>query len=355
MIRTTSHFRTAVGVASMISGSILAAGTQTAPASEWRIAQRLDSGRVIVMLTSDEASITPEERDPLGPSLPKPSDEFLASFFEGVRWIPAPLGRRLTKSTAALGDRWALDGGRAGWFETSVNDFVLTSAGCFDVGAMMASVASSQRDAFSRVRGKYFVMRPMAGWSPPSGPMTLGSMSYAISQNDRAAIERLLQDEFRRTSPALLAELKAGHDASLFEAQRTAYARIAAGGAQLRFDAQAFRLTPDAFPRLFVRAIWTLDGKTAYAMSAWVRTAPALGIEQTDTHTAKFAFFGEFQYDPIEQEMNGEVLGVTDIDRDGLAEVLMLYRFYEGISIELQRYPSIGPGANAIAKFGAGC
>lgn len=46
----------------------------------------------------------------------------------------------------------------------------------------------------------------------------------------------------------------------------------------------------------------------------------------------------------------------ADVDRDGLAEIVVLYHYYEGISIEASKYPPAGPSSpKIIAKFGAGC
>jgi hypothetical protein len=342
----------------MCCGAALASPGQDtykpASAFEWKIAQRLDSGRVVIMLTDEDAAITNIEHDALEPMIPKPAGEFLADFLDGIRPLPPEMGRRLTKSTVAVGDRWAIDAGRGGWFNTSIDGFVL-NGGCSETAAVVASISRDKLAAFSSVRDKYFPAHATSGWTPPAKTSSVGSMAYVVTQSDREKIGGVLRQAFERDSPALLQQMSQDAHAGGIDDWREKYKRIAAGGGRIDFDTQAFRLTPDGFPRLFVRATWTLDGKTAYAMSAWMRTAPALDIEQADTHTAKFAWFREFQYDPIGLGMNGEVLGVTDIDRDGLAEVLMLYRFYESISIELQRYPSVGPGVNTIAKFGSGC
>jgi hypothetical protein len=338
---------------------VLAAHRQGAhkPASafEWKIAQRLDSGRVVIMLTDEDAAITNVEHDALDPMIPKPAGEFLASFLDGLRPLPADMGRRLTKSAVAVGDRWAIDAGRGGWFDTSIDGFVL-NGGCSETAAVMASISPDKLAEFSSVKDKYFPAHTTSGWAPPARATAVGPMAYVVTPDQRAKIESVLRQAFERDSPTLLQQMSQDSHAEGVDAWRDKYRRIAAGGGQINFDTQAFQVTPDGLPRLFVRAVWTLDGKPAYAMSAWLRTAPALGIEQSDTHTAKFAWFSEFQHYPMEPKENGEVLGVTDIDRDGFGEIVMVYYYYESISIEVSKYPPAGPGSpRVVAKFSSGC
>ena len=197
----------------------------------------------------------------------------------------------------------------------------------------------------------------MSGWTPAVKNTAVGPIAYAVTENGRQAIESVLQQTFERESPKILEELTRGVRRDGIDDLRQKYRRVSAGGARINFDVQAFRLTPDGLPRLFVRAVWNLDGKTVFLMSAWLRTAPALEIEAADLHAAKQAVWLDFKYDgPMEPSYLGEVLNITDVDRDRFAEIVMLYHYYEGISIEISKYPPTGPGgAQVIAKFGAGC
>jgi len=345
----------------LLSCAAAGAARQTAfkPASsyQWKIAQRLDSGRVVIMLTDEDAIIPTAEHEALAPVMPKPAPEFLAVFLEGVRPLPVEMGRRLTKNATAPGDRWAIDAGRAGWFETSVDGFVLAGGGCSEFAAAMASIEPAKLAAFSKVREKYFPARLVSGWAPPAAATAVGPMAYVVTPNDRQNIEALLRRAFEQESPKILQKMAADKNAIGVDEMRERYRRIAAGGGRINFDVQPFRLTPDGLPRLFVRAIWNVDGKSAFLMTAWVRTAPVFQIESADFHAAEQQFWLSFKLDgPAELSSLGEVLSIADVDRDGLAEIVMLYQYYEGISIEVSKYPPAEPGgAEVIARFGAGC
>lgn len=323
---------------------------------DWRIAQRLDSGRVVIMLTDQEAKMTDAEGAALAPLMPKPASDFLAKFVSGARPISVDAGRRWTNTTIGPGDKWMIDGGRFGWFESSIDEFVLTDEGCSEIAAATARVSSNALPAFAKVRAKYFPARAVSGWAPPTKTTSVGTSDYIVTPNDRENIERALQQAFDKESPAVLEKMRGRKDAGVPE-MRELYRRISAGSGRIRFDVQAFRVTPDGLPRLFVRAGWTLDGKTVFLMSAWLRTAPIMQIEGADVHSAEDQFWEDFNFDgPMDPSTPVEILNVVDVDRDGLAEIVMLYQFYEGISIEVSKYPPARPGSGqVIAKYGGGC
>lgn len=302
---------------------------------DWKIAQRFDDGRVVIMLTSDEKPMTSGELSAVtGPKFDKPTEMFLAKSLGGMVRANGDWVRSVTGNSAKPGDLWAIDAGRAGWFTTSVGESVLATSHCQALPAMLASVDPSQHESFARIREKYFPAHSIGSWTPPDRASRVGPMAHVVTPAERQEIERLLQREFQQ---------KAGAEISR--------------KARIRFDVQAFRLTPDGAARLFVRAGWALDGKSVFLMGAWMRTAPALQIESADFHAADFAQNTAFRFDgPMDPMMNGQVLNVTDIDRDGLAEMLMLYHYYEGFSVELVTYPPAEPNsAKVLAKFGSGC
>lgn len=341
------------------AGAVLAAhGQITSKRTEdydWKIAQRFDDGRVVIRLSGDDAPMAGVDRTTvLGSALETPPPTFRAKYLDSLVRADADWVRRVTGSRTKAGDRWAIDAGRAGWFETSIDEFVVDSSGCQEPAAVVATV-NANRASFGRVKEKYFPARMIGDWTPPPATTRVGPITYEVSDGQRRDIERLLQQAFQRESAKLLAQL--GQNRHLPDRQpwQNTYARVTAGAARIRFDVQAFRLTPDALPRLYVRAIWNLDGRTVFTIGAWLRTAPALEIEGVDLHAARFPWTELFER-PLEPSINGEVLNVVDIDRDGLAEVLMGYDYYEGFSFELSKYPLGEPsGPQVLAKFGGGC
>ena len=111
------------------------------------------------------------------------------------------------------------------------------------------------------------------------------------------------------------------------------------GEGRLTFDVQAFRLTPDGDPRLFVRARWAIGSDVVYAMSVWVRDGSTFSIDQSDVLAARRMRMSEFHGDPFDNHRIGLVLNVFDLDGDGRGEVLMLVTGYESQNLELFVYP----------------
>ena len=316
---------------------------------EWKIAHRMDDGRMVVTLR-DGADVSASEREVmLGAEFSKPTARYIDRLWHApVEWV-----QRSTGTTMKRGDALVVDAGRAGWVDASVEEFVFAGAGCDGAGGILAAVAPSQAASFSKVKERYFPVRAAAGWIKPQGLSLAGPVSFNAGPGERRTIERLLAEEFVRTSAPLLDEEERYSHRALTPPWRIIYKRLANGEGRLRYDIQAFRLTPDGAPRLFVRASWTLDHRQVYMMGAWMRTSPNLSIDGSDVHAARYAWSPNM-FESLDLFWNGRVLNVTDIDRDGTAEVLMLFEGYEGVSIQLKEYPPV-IGAKVLATFGAGC
>lgn len=317
---------------------------------DWKIAQRLNDDRMVVILTSDDAALSDaERRSVIGPEFSKPSARYIDRLWRASdEWV-----RRSTGSTLKRKDALVIDGGRAGWFDARVDDFVFGAVGCGGGGGILAGVVPERREAFSHLKEKYFPVRGAAGWTQPTAASLVGPATFTLRVAQRRAIERLLQQEFVRTSTPLLDEADAHTHKPVMLPWRKIYKRLAAGEGRLLFDAQAFRVTPDGAPRLFVRASWTLDHQQVYMMGAWIQTAPEFSIEASDIHAARYAWYTNM-FDSLDLFWNGRVLNISDVDRDGTAEILMLFEGYESVGIQLLAYPPT-KDAKVLAAFGAGC
>jgi hypothetical protein len=53
------------------------------------------------------------------------------------------------------------------------------------------------------------------------------------------------------------------------------------GEGKLDYDVLAFRLTPDGFPRLFVRARWKLVNASVFLMSAWFKAESLAAVTES--------------------------------------------------------------------------
>jgi hypothetical protein len=113
------------------------------------------------------------------------------------------------------------------------------------------------------------------------------------------------------------------------------------GKAKLDYDVQAFRLTADGAPRLFIRAKWVVDKEPVFLMTAWLNTGPNVIIEAADSRQSEIIRIIE-GYDPGFDDI-GRILGVFDSDNDGRGEVLILTHGWESFGIELLQYTGAGP------------
>jgi hypothetical protein len=121
--------------------------------------------------------------------------------------------------------------------------------------------------------------------------------------------------------------------------------------AKLDYDIQAFQLTPDGAPRLFIRARWTVDQKPAFLMGAWARTQSNPTIEAADSGSSD-VLRSINGYAPNLESL-GTVLNVFDRNSDGRGELLILKTGYEGFNIQLLRYTDAGPVGTRISFGGS--
>src|SRR5262245_2779182 len=103
--------------------------------------------------------------------------------------------------------------------------------------------------------------------------------------------------------------------------------RLRRGDARLKYDVQAFILSPDAVPLYFARVEWMVGERQAFAMSLWIKSGDTPTIVETNLRAAGWLRMFEFQ-GRIAREHLGIVLNVLDVDGDGWGEVLLLGEGY---------------------------
>ena len=106
------------------------------------------------------------------------------------------------------------------------------------------------------------------------------------------------------------------------------------GRGRLRYDVQAFQLSPDGVPVLFVRAEWLVGTRQGFVASLWVRAGEPIEVLKTDVRQAAWVRSSLFQGGVSPSHM-GLILNVLDRDGDGWGEVLFAGEGYEGRSISL--------------------
>jgi hypothetical protein len=129
------------------------------------------------------------------------------------------------------------------------------------------------------------------------------------------------------------------------------------GEGTLDYDLRGFRLTPDAAPRLFVRARWTLAGAPVFLMTAWFRAdvpkqnepAAEKGVNvkivllSADSSWSTILREGENPGSLGDSLDFQSVLNEFDADHDGWAELLMHSDRGSSSTISLYLYTDLGP------------
>jgi hypothetical protein len=124
-----------------------------------------------------------------------------------------------------------------------------------------------------------------------------------------------------------------GNARSLARARQEIDAGLARGEGRLTYDTQAYRLTPDGVPLVFVRARWHVGSRLGFAAAFWVREDSGKIVWQ-NLRPASWLRMRLFQGE-IHTSQLGLVLNVVDRDRDGWAEVIFMHAGYEGLGVEV--------------------
>jgi hypothetical protein len=285
--------------------------------ADWHLGGRYDDTRIVMML-GGEINMPQSEAHALQPAFTATR----AQFFGPVNELSAARAGEIVHDAAHVGDRWVLDAGRFGWFHAATR---------FAAAATTSSA---------------------------------GPIAFSPSTEQRATLERLLNEEFRRRWPKVHAEAMRSHAG--FDGQRlwpTAWAsidrRIESGEPKLTYDVQSFRLTPDGEPRLFVHASWKLGSQVVFLMTAWARAGSTLTLDYVDVNVSRNRGYSDFPSSPSDiAELNGLILSVLDTDRNGWGEFTLVRRdsAHDGMSIDVLEYPqAAGQELRVILSVNLGC
>ncbi len=267
---------------------------------------------------------------------------------------------------------------------------VIAPTGCSLAMGFLATVPSEQQTAFAASGQDYFVVRrkvvepvdppvsshirDLPGWRPSPA---------AAQQIERQLTERMKQEVSRidarlianAGSPGATAnESLVGHAQPRSKEWIHADRGLIRGEGTLDYDMRAFRLSPDAIPRVFVRARWKLANAPVFLMSAWFKLEP--GVEPrkaeprkaesatveasgTTTPTAEIApalLSADSSWSSVLREgaVTGalgdsldfqSILNEFDADRDGWSELLIHSDQAAATTITLYLYSDLGLAA----------
>jgi hypothetical protein len=264
---------------------------------------------------------------------------------------------------ARSGDKWQLEMSPTLRIPVIIKEAVVAEVVGEGVAGFLAEVPPPDQSAFSAAPQQYFLIHKL-GDSPNPRPHEemphIGELpDWKATPEMRTQIDHLLNDRMKTELGGMHHYTYMDDDATSkypefkerFEMWRRFDRALTTGEAKLDYDIQAFQLTPDGVPRLFIRSRWTVDQKPAFLMSTWVRTQPDLIIEAVDSGPSDTLRTID-GYSPG-LETFGAILNIFDRSGNGHGELLILNRGYEGFDIRLFRYTDTGPVAAGISFGGS--
>jgi hypothetical protein len=325
---------------------------------EWRIAQRFDDTRVVVLMNGNQLYLPRRGPGSLDSSTLTGRAMYLGSVVE----IPEARVAEIVQGRASIGDRWQLDAGRYGVFALTVERLVIGTAECGEGWGVMLVGSADDAARLSRIREKYFVARP-ASEIPVTAPASaVGPIALLLTESQSRALTEVLERERVRTWPAVRQSIEAmlshGTGTGPPPRWRALDDRFSAGEGRLDYDVQAFRVSPDGDPRLFVRAEWRIGQQIVFLMSAWVRVGATLTLDRSDAQASRYLRLREFAILQVHvgREYLGGILNVVDANRDGWGEIVRLQHGYDALVIDAIEYPrSPESPLTVIARYDNSC
>jgi hypothetical protein len=331
------------------------------------VAARYDATHVVFMLaveTESRFSNSPLIRSSGTPTkVPAPSR--LAAPLAGMQelWEPDPQALHffpeIVQKTQS-GDRWTLSVSPDLTIPVVIDRVVVAPMGCSLALGFLATVPPDQQTAFALSGHDYFAIRRTAvELADPPVTANIGALlGWKAPPAIAKQIEQQLNDRMKQEVAKIDARLIANAGSpgatagqTLFDAHPHLKEWIHAdqglqrGEGALDYDVRAFHLTPDAAPRLFVRARWKLADDTVFLMTAWFKVeegSAAPVLLSADSSWSMALRNGE----PVDLSADRldfqTILNQFDDDHDGWAELLVHSRQAASSDITLYLYTDLG-------------
>lgn len=283
-------------------------------------------------------------------------DDFVA--FPGTDlWEPSPdvlAANRALFDLAHAGERWQLEVSPNSRIPVIVQKPVV---GAYDTpfAGFLAEVTPASQKEFAASTQQYFLVhkRTPSDRGSASGTSKIGPLpEWKATPDLRSQIERILNARMQSELPAVHTESapiyeRQGDIDETWEAWANQWNQLdeelRLGNGKLDYDSQAFLLTPDGLPRLFVRAQWTINQKPAFLLALWLRAGPSLTVEAVDAQWARTMREPMFFNVALDRRYLGVILNLFDPGSDGHGALLIFTHGYEGVGITLYRYTDTGP------------
>jgi hypothetical protein len=242
------------------------------------------------------------------------------------------------------GEQWTLSLSPDVTIPVAIDRVVVAPTGCSLALGFLASVPPDQQTAYAALHGEYFVVRRTAV-EPAESPVQSHiaelpgwKASPAIAKQIEQQLNDRMQQEVSKIDTRLLAnagspganagESPLGSARPRLKEWIHADQGLRRGEGVLDYDIRAFRLTPDALPRLFVRARWKLADATVFLMSAWFKADAAGANVQPVLLSADASWSASLREGnaggTLDDRLDFQtVLNEFDADHDGWAELLI--------------------------------
>jgi hypothetical protein len=320
------------------------------------VALRCDKTHVLFLLgDNDSFGFGGPEEEKMLHSLPSP----IAEYGGAPTSEPDPKiwdSLREHFNEAHVGERWQLEVSAGARIPVVMQKPIEMKWGCdyySYASGFIAEVPPDSQAAFASSPNNYFLIHKLseaASSEQSSAPAKLGAMT-----DWRPAPEIASQIE-----SAIVAGLKSeiAHErarGSYEDVRKQFEEQVTLGNAKLAYETQAFQLSPDGFPRLFVRARWMVDRKMALLMTLWVRVGPVVASEPVDEYYAHLLWLSAKSLTNEEVDLGRLPFVLNVFDRpDGYGDVLVYFPGPEGYDIHLLRYTDAAMVFTKISH-GDGC
>ena len=279
-----------------------------------------------------------------------------------------------------LGEQWFLNVSADITIPVVIERTVIAPTGCSLALGFLASVPPDRQSVFAASPQKYFAVRrqPVEPTETPVTSHVAELPEWKPSVERKKQIELQLTERMKQevakmdarlvanaASPGAVAGGSPGHARPRLKEWIHVDRGLTRGEGALDYDIRAFRLAPDADPRLFVRARWKLANAPVFLMAAWFKEeaseekAKTASLKTASSHadsprteaTVLLSSDSSWSTTLREGEATGDlgdrldfqtILNEFDADHDGWAELLI--HSDQGVSntITLYLYTDLG-------------
>jgi hypothetical protein len=342
------------------------------------VAARYDATHVVFMLAAETESRFAASPQFSGTPAKLPAPSKSAAPLAGLQELWEPDSQALHFFPESIqktrpGDQWMLDVSPDSAIPVVIDRVVIAPTGCSLALGFLASVPPDQQRAFTSSPQEYFSVRrtPVKSVDPPAPSHIAGLPGWRPSPETKSQIEQQLtarmKQELARIDARLVANAASpgatagdspvGHARPRLKEWIHVDQGLTRGEGTLDYDIRALLLTPDATPRLFVRARWKLVDTPVFLMTAWFRAESSTeesrtGLSRgTEGQVILLSSDSSWATELREEEYNGTlgdrldfqtILNEFDADHDGWAELLIHSDHGASTAITLYLYTDVG-------------